>query len=153
MDIYRMGAAALRLPIDDPDPTAARLAEIADFPSPAREETRALLVEVFKKGVSEIPSLSAAWSWGEFYNGAIQPLYDLDEAQDWERLAVCAIDLGLDDRLPKLYQHDEVLTPRAGLARNLGTAVDHLIAALRERLEAAGFSTYGWDPEALSADF
>ena len=68
------------------------------------------------------------------------------------RLALCAVDLGLDDRAPKLYRHDEVLTPRAGLARNLGAAVDDLIAALRKRLEAAGFSTHGWDPEALSAD-
>lgn len=96
--------------------------------------------------LSYIPFSNVAWSWGEFYNGGIQPMYDIGREKDWPRLALCAADLGLAERHPRLRKADETLTPLEALSRNLGDGIDRLLAAVRERLEAAGFSPCGDQP-------
>lgn len=97
---------------------------------------------MLRYALREIPSGGAAWSWGEFHNGGLQPLYDIGREKDWPRLAVCATDLGLAERHPTV-KNGESLTPLDGLARNLGDAIERLLHALRESLEAAGVSPYG----------
>jgi hypothetical protein len=121
---------------------ADRLAEIGGLQIPTRDETAEFLVEVLLKALRQIPSSGAAWSWGEFHNGGIQPLFDISREQDWQRLAVCAVDLGLDGQ-PARTRPGEVLTPRAALSRNLTRATEQLLHIVRERLEAAGVSPYG----------
>jgi hypothetical protein len=70
-------------------------------------------------------------------------MYAIGQEKDWMRLAACAVDLGVDDRAPRLYTGDEALTPRGGLARNLTEATDRLIAGLKQILEEAGIDAYG----------
>lgn len=84
------------------------------------------------KALRQIPVSEVAWSWGEFYNGGIQPLYDISHANDWQRLATCAIDLGLDEQAPKMRPGEDTLSPRSALARNLSDATDRLLKGVRE---------------------
>lgn len=104
------------------------------------------LFEVLVRALRHIPSSNAPWSWGEFYNGGVGPLFDMSREKDWPRLALCAADLGLAEQHPRLRNPDENLTPLNALDRNLGDGIDRLLAAVRERLEAAGFSPYGEQP-------
>ena len=122
---------------------ARRLAEIANLQAPSRQESEEYLVEVLLNALSQIPRVPAAWSWGGFYNHGIQSMYDIGREEDWVRLAICAVDLGVADHTPTLYGGEDGLTPLGGLSRNLTDATDRLIAGLRELLEAAGLGVYG----------
>jgi hypothetical protein len=133
-------AKALRLTSLDGRAVANRLAEIAELAPPTRDETIEFLVEVLRDALKQI---SNTWSWGEFHNGGTQPLYDIGREKDWHRLAVCAVDLGLDAQPARVMTPDEVLSPRDALARNLGDATDRLLREVKDRLEAAGVSPYG----------
>ena len=133
-------AKALRLTSLDKRAVANRLAEIAELGPPTHDETIEFLVEVLRNALEEI---SNTWSWGEFHNGGIQPLYDISREKDWHRLAVCAVDLGLDAQPARVMTRDEVLSPRDALARNLGDATDRVLRQIKDRLEAAGVSPYG----------
>jgi hypothetical protein len=126
----------------DRDAVAARLAELGGLNTPTRRETQEFLVEVLLTALRQIPSSGAAWSWGEFHNDGMQPLYDMSRTKDSLREAVCATDLGLGEQRPQL-RPGETLTPLEGLARNLTQATEHLLHALRELLEQAGVSPYG----------
>jgi hypothetical protein len=95
----------------------------------------------FSRRCAQIPS-RGAWSWGEFHNGGLQPLYDMSREEDWPLEALCAVDLGLGEH-PVRMQPGEILTPRLALARNLTTATEDLLRAVRELLEATGVSPYG----------
>ncbi|HKP20080.1 MAG TPA: hypothetical protein VJT68_01080 [Thermoleophilaceae bacterium] len=121
---------------------AARLADIGGLPRPTRRETQEFLVEVLLQALRQIPASGAAWSWGEFYNGGVQPLYDMSRTKDRPRLAVCAADLGLAERQPRV-RNGETLTPLDGLARNLMQATEHLLLEVSELLKRAGVSPYG----------
>lgn len=142
IDIDERTARALGLPGLDRKSVADRLAQIGELGKPTRDETEAFLVEVLLDALGEIPSSGAAWSWGEFHNGGLQPLYDMSREKDWPRLALCAVDLGLGEQ-PQMTRNDEALTPRGQLSRNLTKATEELLQAVRERLEAAGVSPYG----------
>ena len=90
----------------------------------------------------KIPSSGAAWSWGEFHNGGLQPLYTLSDRKDWHRWALYAVDLGVAEKVSPT-RDGETLTPLEGLSRNLISATEQLLEKVRERLEAAGVSPYG----------
>jgi hypothetical protein len=135
-------AETLGLASLDRKAVADRLAQIGELRTPTRRETEEFLVEVLLQALRQIPSSGAAWSWGEFHNGGLQPLYDISGAKDWPRLAVCAADLGLAEHHAKLRE-GEVLTPLDGLSRNLTQATERLLQALREHLEGAGVSPTG----------
>jgi hypothetical protein len=113
---------------------ADRLAQIGELRTPTRRETEEFLVEVLLQALRQIPSNGAAWSWGEFHNAGLQPLYDISSATDWPRLAVCAAGLGLAEHEAK-SREGEVLTPLDGLSRDLTQATERLLRALREHLE------------------
>ena len=98
-------------------------------------------MEVLLKALRQIPS-AGAWSWGEFQDGGLQPLYDITRTKDWPRLAVCAADLGLAEQPPRT-KDGEVLSPLDGLSRNLTKATEDLLRAIRDLLEATGVSPYG----------
>ena len=142
IDIDERAARALELTSLDRQSVARRLAEIGQLREPTRAETEELLVEILRSALRQIPASNAAWSWGEFHNGGLQPLYDLSRKEDWPREALSAVDLGLGER-PAPVQPGEILTPRLVLARNLTQATEQLLQAIRERLEAAGVSPYG----------
>ena len=135
-------AEALGLGSLDRKAVADRHAQIGELRTPTRKETQEFLVEVLLQALRQIPSSGAAWSWGEFHNGGLQPLYDMNPEEDWPREALCAVDLGLGE-YPAKMRPGEILTPRLALARNLTKATEELLAAIRERLEAAGVSPYG----------
>jgi hypothetical protein len=137
--IDKQTAEALGLASLDRKAVADRLAQIGDLRIPTRRETEDFLVEVLLQALRQIPARGAAWSWGEFHNGGLQPLYDISSATDWPRLAVCAADLGLAEHEAK-SREGEVLTPLDGLSRNLTQATERLLRALREHLERAGVS-------------
>jgi hypothetical protein len=141
-DIDERTARALELPALDRKAVADRLAQIGELRPPTREETRELLVEVLRSSLRQIPSSNVAWSWGEFHNGGLQPLYDISRERDWTREALCAVDLGLGEQ-PAPTHPGETLTPRLALARNLTKAIERLLHEVRERLEAAGVSPFG----------
>lgn len=135
-------AEALGLTSLDRRAVAQRLAEIGELRAPARRETEEFLLEVFLTALSYIPRTSAAWSWGEFYNGGIQPLYDISREEDWARLGLCALDLGLGDE-PVRVGDGELVSPRVALAKRLMEATEKLLRGVTEQLETAGFSPYG----------
>jgi hypothetical protein len=134
-------AETLGLSSLDRKAVAGRLAQIGELRTPTRKETEEFLVEVLLKALRQIPS-RGAWSWGEFHNGGLQPLYDISRTKDWPRLAVCAADLGLAEHHPRT-RDGEVLSPLDGLSRNLTKATEDLLRAVRELLEATGVSPYG----------
>lgn len=142
IDVNEDTARALGLSRLDRQTVANRLAELAALRPPTQNEAQEFLVAVLLTALSYIPSRGTAWSWGEFHNGGIQPLFDIDRAKDWQRLAICAVDLGLDARPPRTRPGEE-LSPREALARNLGDATEGLLHEVRKRLEAAGVSPYG----------
>jgi hypothetical protein len=135
-------ANALGLTRLDRTAVAHRLAELGGLSRPAQAQTQEFLVDVLMKAVSYIPATGAAWSWGEFTNGGIQPLFDIDRAHDRLRLATCAVDLGLDTRPPRT-RPGETLSPREALSRNLTEAIEGLLEVVRTRLEAVGVSPQG----------
>jgi hypothetical protein len=135
-------ATTLGLPALDRSSVGRRLAEIADLQPPTRVETEELLVEVLLNALSQIPPVPAAWSWGEFHNAGLQPLYDMTREKDWPRWAACAVDLGLGDE-PAVTESGEVLSPRAALSRNLTAATERLLHRVRVLLEQAGVATHG----------
>lgn len=141
-DIDVRTARALELTTLDRKAVADRLAQIGELRPPTREETRELLVEVLRSALRQIPTSNVAWSWGEFHNGGLQPLYDMSRERDWAREALCAVDLGLGER-PARTRPGETLAPRLALARNLTEATERLLHEVRERLEAAGVSPFG----------
>jgi hypothetical protein len=141
-DIDERTARALGLTTLDRKTVADRLAQIGELRPPTRDETREFLVEVLRSALRQIPSSNVAWSWGEFHNGGLQPLYDISRENDWPRQALCAVDLGLGEQ-PAPTQPGETLTPRLALARNLTKATERLLRQVRERLEAAGVSPFG----------
>ena len=118
------------------------MAEIGGLGLPTQSATVDFLVEVLLKALREIPSSGAAWSWGEFHDGGLQPLYDISREKDWYSLAVATIDLGLADARPTIRE-GEILSPIGSLARNLTEATEGLLHEIRLRLEAAGVSPYG----------
>jgi hypothetical protein len=140
VDIDERAAHALELTSLDREDVARRLAQIGQLREPTRPETQALLVDVLISALRQIPSSNAAWSWGEFHNGGLQPLYDMSPEDEWPREALVAVDLGLGEH-PASTQPGEVLSPRLALARQLTKATEQLLAAIRERLEAAGVSS------------
>ena len=142
VDLDERTAKALELTSLDRKAVANRLAQIGDLRPPTREESQELLVEVLVNALRKIPSSGAGWSWGEFYNGGIQPLYDISRGNDWLREAICAVDLGLGEYQPRT-RPGETLTPQLALDRNLIDATERLLQRVRERLEAAGVSPYG----------
>src|SRR5688572_27749243 len=111
-------AIALGLNARDRAGVVTRLAEIGGFSEPTRAEAADFLVEVLEKAATQIPPVPAAWSWAEWHNAGLQPLYDITREQDWVRMAICAIDLGLGDRTPRMRE-GSVLSPRGGLMQNL----------------------------------
>jgi hypothetical protein len=141
LQIDERTAETLGLASLDRKAVADRLAQIGELRTPTRGETQEFLVEVLLKALRQIPS-AGAWSWGEFHNGGIQPLYDMSRTKDWSRLAVCAADLGLAEQQPR-KRNGEVLSPLYGLSRNLTKATEDLLRAIRELLEASGVSPYG----------
>jgi hypothetical protein len=72
----------------------------------------------------KIPSSGAAWSWGEFHNGGLQPLYTLSDTKDWQRWALYAVDLGVAEKVPPIRDGETTLTPLEGLSRNLISATE-----------------------------
>lgn len=142
IDIDERAARALELTTLDRQGVARRLAEIGQLREPTRAETEELLVEILRSALRQIPASNAAWSWGEFHNGGLRPLYDMSRKEEWPLEALSAVDLGLGER-PAPTQPGEILTPRLALARNLTKATEQLLQAIRERLEAAGVSPYG----------
>jgi hypothetical protein len=142
IDIDVRTARALGLTRFDRTAVADRLAEIGELRTPSWAETEEFLVAVLSYALGEIPSSGAAWSWGEFHNGGLQPIYDMTREKDWPRLAVCAADLGLDGQ-PPTTKDGETLTPRDGLSRNLIEATERLLQVVRRRLETAGVTPYG----------
>lgn len=135
-------ARALGVPSRDCDDVAHRLAKLADARPPTRPETQEFLVQVLLHAVRKIPSSGAAWSWGEFHNGGLTPLSGIAEDDDWRRLMRCAIDLGLDEKVPAT-RSGSIPTPREALVGNLVAATEHMLRAVRGLLEAAGVSPYG----------
>jgi hypothetical protein len=115
------------------------MAALGELQTPSHDETVRLLVEVLTQALRQIPTTGGAWSWGEFHNGGIQPLFDISRDKEWYRLAVCAIDLGVADRQPVL-RSGEILNPLEGLARNLGDAVEAVLHQVRLRLEQGGIA-------------
>ena len=142
VEINEWTAEVLGFPSLNRKAVADRLAQIGDLRTPTREETEEFLVEVLLNALRQIPSTVGAWSWGEFHDGGLQPLYDMTREEDWPREAVCSVDLGLGE-YPAPMRPGESLTPRLALARNLTAATEALLRAIRERLEAAGVSPYG----------
>lgn len=142
ISIDERAARALELTSIDREDIARRLAQIGQLREPTRPETQQLLVDVLLSALRQIPSSGAAWSWGEFYNGGIQPLYDMSREEEWPHEALCAVDLGLGE-YPAPARTGEVLTPRLALARNLTKATEQLLQAIIQRLENAGVSPYG----------
>jgi hypothetical protein len=142
-EIDERTATALGLVKLDRKAVADRLAEIGGLPAPSRAETVELLVEVLLKALRQIPTTGAAWSWGEFHNGGTQPLYDISHHKDWHRMAVCAVDLGLDAQAPRPRQGRVLSSPRAALSANLTDAIEGLLHEVRVRLEKAGVTPYG----------
>lgn len=142
VEVDERTARALELTGLDRKTVAARLAEIGELQTPTHRETEEFLVEVLVHALSEIPHSEAPWSWGEFHNGGLQPLYDISRAEDWPRGALWAVDLGLGDQ-PAATHPGETLTPRGALARNLTQATERLLGEVRKRLEAVGVSPYG----------
>jgi hypothetical protein len=136
-------AHALGLTTRNRKAVAARLAELGDLQTPSREETEEFLLDVLIGAVRQIPRSGAAWSWGEFHNGGLQPLSATSGREEWLRRAICAIDLGVDEQPPRT-RPGEVLTPRKALARNLVAATERILEVVRDRLEADGVSPYGW---------
>jgi hypothetical protein len=135
-------ARALELTRLDRKTVAGRLAQIGELRTPTRNDTEGFLVAILLSAVSQIPSSRAAWSWGEFHNGGLQPLYDLSDKKDWSQWAVYAVDLGLGEQLTPT-RDGENLTPLDGLSRNLIGAIERLLHGVRDRLEAAGLSPDG----------
>jgi hypothetical protein len=123
----------------DREGVANRLAEIGGLRRPAREETQEFLVEVLLKALRQIPSSRVTWSWGEFHNGGIQPLYDASRPGERWRWAVYAADLGLTDDQAQDTGEDAT----ADLAQRVGQATEALLHELRVKLESAGVSPYG----------
>ncbi len=142
LDLDERTVHALELATLDRKAVAERLAQIGKLRTPTRKETEEFLVEVLARALRYIPSSNVAWSWGEFHNGGLQPLYDMSRENDWPREAVCAVDLGLGEH-PAPTRSGEILTPRLALARNLTQGTEQLLRAVRERLELAGVSPYG----------
>jgi hypothetical protein len=99
------------------------------------------LVDVLLHALRKIPASGAAWSWGEFHNGGLTPLYAVTE-DDWRRLILSAVDLGLDKRVPATTP-GATPTPREALAGNLLAATEQMLTVVRGLLEAAGVSPYG----------
>jgi hypothetical protein len=130
---------ALGLPSLAAESVATKLAEIGGLRTPTRPETVKFLVATLERAASEIPTGPAAWSWGEFHHAGLFPAHELIQSNDLVRLAICASDLGLADE-SCVGPTD---TPRQALSRNLVAATETLLQRLRERLEAAGISTYG----------
>jgi hypothetical protein len=135
-------ARALSLARLDRKSVADRLAEIANLRAPTRQDTQEFLVAVLRSALRQIPSSEIAWSWGEFHNGGLQPLYDLTAKKDWVQWAVYAVELGLAEQ-PPARREGETLTPLDGLSRNLIAGIEQLLQEVRLRLEAAGVSPYG----------
>ena len=142
IDLDERTARALELTRLDRKTVADRLAQIGGLRTPVRNDTEGFLVAVLLSALSQIPSSAAAWSWGEFHNGGLQPLYDLSDKKDWAQWAVYAVDLGLAEQLAPT-RDGETLTPLDGLSRNLIGAIERLLHKVRERLEAAGVSPFG----------
>ena len=142
ISIDERAARALELTSVDREDVARRLAQIGQLREPTRPETQELLIDVLLSALREIPSSDVAWSWGEFFNAGLQPLYDMSRKEEWPREALCAVDLGLGE-YPAPARSGEVLTPRLALARNLTKATEELLQAIRQRLESAGVSPYG----------
>jgi hypothetical protein len=132
-------AEALGLSSLAPEAVARELAEIAGLRPPTRRESVEFLVATLRRATNEIPTVPAAWSWGEFHHAGIGPADELIRSDDSVRLAICASDLGLADQ-PSPNSAD---TPRQALSQNLMEATDALLRSLRELLEAAEISTYG----------
>jgi hypothetical protein len=135
-------ARALGIPARDQSSVARRLAEIAGLDAPSRPTTEEFLIAILLGALREIPRVPAAWSWGEFHNAGLQPLYDMTKRKDWPGWAAVASDLGLDEE-PAVTETGEVLTPRAALSRSLIAASERLLLRVRELLEAAGVRTHG----------
>jgi hypothetical protein len=144
-------AKALGLTRPDRNAVAFRLAEIGDLQAPARTETRDFLVEVLIGALSAIPAADVAWSWGEFHNRGLQPLYDMNDAHDWPNLAACAVDLGLGEH-PVAGRDGKVLSPLAQLSAALVESTENLLARIRQRLEDVGVSPEGSPDQADPAD-
>jgi hypothetical protein len=142
IDIDERTARALELTALDRAAVADRLAQIGGLRTPTRQETRDFLVDVLRSALRQIPSSNTAWSWGEFHNGGLQPLYDISREKDWAQWAAYAVDLGLAEQAPPM-RDGETLTPLDGLSRNLIGAIERLLHEVRERLEAAGVSPFG----------
>jgi hypothetical protein len=131
-------AHAIGLPSLAPEAIARTLAEIAGLRPPTRPESVEFLVATLRRATNEVPTVPAAWSWGEFHHAGIFPANELIESDDPVRLAICASDLGLADQASP----NSADTPRQALSWNLMAATEALLRHLRERLEAAEISTY-----------
>ena len=138
-DINPVVVRAIGLPSLAPEAVARKLAEIAGLRPPSRPESVEFLVATLLRAANEIPTVPAAWSWGEFHHAGISRVHELIQADDPVRLAICAADLGLADQASP----NSTDTPRQALARNLMEATEALLRSISERLEAAGISTYG----------
>ena len=132
VDVDEWTAETLGMVARDRSSVASRLAEIADLQVPTRPETEQFLYDTLTYALSQIPPVPAAWSWGEFHNAGLQPLYDMTAEDDWARWGACAADLGLEGD-----------ASHAELSRTLIAATERLLAQVRRRLEAAGVSTHG----------
>ena len=132
-------AEALGLPSLAPEAVAERLAEIGGLRAPTRPETVEFLVATIRHAADQIPSVPAAWSWGEFHHAGVYAAHELIQSEDPVRLAICASDLGLADAVAP----DPAETVRQALSRGLWEATNRLLRSAKERLAAAGVSTHG----------
>jgi hypothetical protein len=137
-DINPTVAHAIGLSSLEPEAVAMKLAEIAGLRPPTRPEAVEFLVSTLRRAANEIPTVPAAWSWGEFHHAGTFPADELIKSDDPVRLAICAFDLGLADQASNSAD-----SPRQVLSRNLMDATDALLRSVRERLEGAEISTHG----------
>jgi hypothetical protein len=140
-DINRRIAEAIGLSSSAPQAIARTLADIGGLRPPTRSESVEFLVATLRQAANTIPTVPAAWSWGEFHHAGIYPAHELIQSDDPVRVAICASDLGLADRVSP----DSADTPRRALSLNLMEATEQLLRRLHERLEASGISPYGHD--------
>lgn len=139
IELPREIAEALGLPSLAAEAVAERLAEIGGLHAPTRPETVEFLVATLQHAANQIPSVPAAWSWGEFHHAGIYASHELIQSEDPVGLAICASDLGLADEVTP----DPAETIRQALSRGLAAATNRLLRSVTERLEAAGISTHG----------
>lgn len=136
IEIKESMAVALGLSSLEREVVADELAQMAGLRTPARRETEDLLVGVLVNGLRQISG--GVWTWAEFQNGALQPLYDLTRREDGrEYMTRVATDLGLSHD-PNASQDTE--RSKTLLQRLVAAIEDDLIGAIIVRLQAAGIS-------------